>query len=167
MLTRSSFKRPEYKRAPPSKPAMCRPGVTVFAANDAVLAQPKSEPRRNPHLLTLARGMFCLLLVPGVCQGGTETTVACHSNLQCHGKAGARKADDCYSAWGCMACHRWLDQGPATFEVKEAAFMAGHLRQVLEWRGIAADSQRPAKARAAVLWALGNLAATPLGEAPI
>jgi len=125
--------------------------------------RPKTEPKRNPALLEMARGMQCLLRVPGVCVGGTESTVACHSNLSVHGKAGARKADDCYTVWGCAACHRWLDQGPAPAAEKEVAFMTGHLRQVGAWRGIAAFDPF-LRDKNAAQWALDQLGATPVGD---
>lgn len=121
---------------------------------------PKTEPKRNPHLLAMARGMPCLLRVPGVCSGSRDATVACHSNLSIHGKAGARKADDQYTVWGCAACHEWLDRGNATAAQKEAVFMAGHVRQVEAWRGI--DRHDPfIKDRNAARWALAELGAIP------
>ncbi|MDZ7892343.1 MAG: nuclease domain-containing protein [Rhodoferax sp.] len=122
---------------------------------------PKVEVNRNPTLLTMARGRHCLLRVPGVCQGGTETTVAAHSNWACHGKAGARKADDQYSVWGCFGCHSWLDQGRAAKDVKQMAFRLAHIDQVLEWRRIAQDPTEKPRDRKAALWALEKLNASP------
>lgn len=124
---------------------------------------PKTEPLRNAALLQMAAGRPCLLLVSGCCNHRMDTTVACHSNLSIHGKAGARKADDCYTVHGCAACHRWLDQGPAPAAQKEAVFMAGHARQVLAWRQIAADPAEPPRFRRAAGWALEHLNATPIG----
>src|SRR5690606_8631872 len=105
--------------------------------------------------------MPCLLRVPGICTHDRSTVVCCHSNLSIHGKAGARKADDHYSVWGCAACHRWLDQGSAPRAQKEYAFMAAHLRQVLEWRAIAFDTRSAARDRAAALWAIELLNSSP------
>lgn len=109
----------------------------------------------------MACGMPCLLQVTGVCTQDRATVVCCHSNLSIHGKAGARKADDHYSVWGCAACHRWLDQGPAPRAQKTAAFMAAHLRQVLAWRAIAVDPGAAPRDRAAAQWALERLNAQP------
>lgn len=109
----------------------------------------------------MARGMPCLLQVPGVCCHDRATVVCCHSNLSIHGKAGARKADDHYSVWGCAACHSWLDRGPAPKAEKYSAFMAAHLRQVLEWRAIAFDPASAPRDRSAALWALDRLNSTP------
>lgn len=156
MLTR------KYTRPP--RPATVRPTRWRVPAmiSDECHCAPKSKPHRNPALLEMARGKPCLLQIPGVCQGGTDTTVACHSNLSIHGKAARRKADDEYSAWGCAACHRWLDQGPAHADVKNLAFQGAHLRQVPEWRAIRAGivAATPRERRAAA-WALDLLEATP------
>lgn len=118
---------------------------------------PRSRARRRPRLLALARSMPCLLQVLGICNRDPATTVACHSNWGEHGKAGARKADDCYSAWGCAACHTWLDQGDAAAESKRPVFDAAMLRQVEWWARIAADPTRSDPDRRAARWALDQL----------
>ena len=130
-------------------------------SSTAARAQPKSKAHRNSHLRDMARGMPCLLRVPGICSHDSATVVCCHSNLSIHGKAGARKADDQYSVWGCATCHRWLDAGPSPKAIKTAVFMAAHLAQVLEWRAIAFDSRSAPRDRAAAQWALGLLNAQP------
>jgi hypothetical protein len=167
MLTRTpmnrgkGFKRPTYvpPPAPPIRPATRR---ASYAGDTA--AAPKTEPWRNRAVLDGARGQTCNLLVRGICQGGTETTVACHSNLLIHGKAKARKADDCYVVDGCAACHRWLDTGYGTAAEKEAVFMAGHARQVLRWRVRATDPSEPQRLRRGFFAALVQLGAYPLSE---
>lgn len=118
-------------------------------AGGTTAAAPKTVAYRDPALLEMARGRPCLLLVPGICNHRVDTTVTCHSNLPQHGKAGARKADDCCSVWGCFACHAWLDQGPAPAQVKEAAFMDGLHRQALAWQQVATDASEPARFRRA------------------
>lgn len=149
------------KRSPALIPSM-RVAIKYVAINGTTAARPqaKSVAHLNSHLRAMARGMPCLLRVQGVCTQDSSTVVCCHSNLGIHGKAGARKADDEYSVWGCAACHRWLDQGPAPRARKESAFMAAHLRQVLAWRAIAMDGES-AKDRAAAQWALALLNALP------
>ncbi|WP_422097494.1 nuclease domain-containing protein [Variovorax sp.] len=131
-----------------------RPVRYAQPANEPLFAAPKPVAHRNRRLLDLARGMPCLLRIERVCNGRTDTTVACHSNLSIHGKAGARKADDFWSCWGCSACHWWLDRGPADALVKEAAFLTAHLLQVVEWRRVSADTRRTLQDRRAVEWAL-------------
>lgn len=123
---------------------------------------PKTEAARNPALLQLARGRTCLLCVltgQRVCH--PDSTVAAHSNLSIHGKAGARKADDHYTAWLGDLHHRWLDQGTAPAATKEAGFMAAHVAQVDAWRRIANDPTEPPRNRRAAAWALERLNASP------
>ena len=90
--------------------------------------------------------MPCLFQVAGVCNRDRATTVACHSNWGEHGKAGARRADDCYSVWGCSACHAWLDQGGSSAEVKRPIFDAALLRQIEDATSRQAMSQTSAAA---------------------
>jgi hypothetical protein len=132
------------------KPSVSMEGGTTGPA-------PKSEAKRNQALREMAQGRKCLLRVFDLCTGDTAMTVACHSNWSEHGKAGARKADDTYMVWGCGACHRWLDQGPAKAEVKRARFTLAHMDQVIEWRRVASDPGEPVRFRKAAQWALDEL----------
>lgn len=128
-------------------------------------AAPKTEAHRNPHLLKMAKGKPCLLCQEhdvALCTPGS--TVAAHSNQQCHGKGMGRKADDFYTAWLGDAHHRWLDQGKGSAAQREMAFMTAHLAQVRAWRAIAFDTRSAPKDRAAAQWALERLNATPVGE---
>ncbi|MCZ2496419.1 DUF1364 family protein [Xylophilus sp. Kf1] len=168
-----SFKRPSARVRQVDEPGRLSIAFTptqqraVFGPA-TLRAQPKTVARRNPHLLAMARGRACLLQVPGICNGDRETTVACHSNLTEHEKGGHRKADDCYSVWGCARCHTWLDSSyAATGAEREAAFMAAHLRQVNVWRLLVALQTIPEADRRAAQWALDNLNATPVAlESP-
>lgn len=171
-LMRTEFKRPRPKiigvdlASEPDRTVIAKvmpvPGriVRMVAINDADFrgAVPKTEPQRNPALLAMARGQRCLLLVPGVCQPDPATTVACHSNQSVHGKAGARKADDQWHVYGCAACHRWLDQGPAPAVEKVERFGAAHRWMVSIWQDIVAGvlPATPRERRAAQ-WALDRL----------
>lgn len=118
---------------------------------------PKTAPYRDRALLDMARGRPCLLMVPGCCSHRVDTVVAAHSNWPDHGKAGARKADDCYTVAACHSCHAWLDQGPAPAAQKRAQFMAGHALQVWAWRNIAAATDEPERFRRAARRALEHL----------
>jgi hypothetical protein len=124
---------------------------------------PKTEPYRDPVLLEMARGRPCLLNDPVICDHSRqpEDTVAAHSNLGIHGKAGARKADDCYSAWMCFCAHQWLDQGKASAAEKERRFMLAHANQVLAWRLVALDAREPERFRRAAARAVEHLNAAP------
>lgn len=59
-------------------------------------------------LRKMARGMPCMIRMPGVCNGDPATTVLCH--LRMAGISGmGLKANDLLGAWGCSACHRYVD----------------------------------------------------------
>lgn len=81
---------------------------------------PKRRAGHNSAMRNACRGQQCYLAVPWVCLGaaGIYTVVPCHSNDPKHGKAMGLKADDIYTVPGCMACHQWLDQGPAPKQLK-------------------------------------------------
>ncbi len=175
-MRRTGFRRRERVHAPQDREARLearaartmaevRPRASTMATVTRSAPRPKTKAQRNAHLRDMARGMPCLLQIPCVCNHDRATVVCCHSNLSCHGKAGARKADDFYSTWGCSACHRWLDQGPESAERKQAAFMSAHLRQVMEWRAIAFAPESAPRDRAAAAWALEHLNATPRAQA--
>ena len=144
-----------------------RPAVRrgTYAAPQPTAAIPKSPRREIPHLLAMARGRPCLFRIAGVCNRDPATTVAAHSNWSEHGKGMSRKADDCFSAWCCFACHLWLDSGPADGEIKKLAWLHAHLEQVGEWRAIASGlADGTPKNRAAAALALEHLNATPVGQ---
>lgn len=155
-MKRSGFKRKTYERAPQPLYAPMDPSVAArvkMGPVEAAAPVPKSEPQRNARLLSMARGMPCLLALP-CCNHDTATTVAAHSNQAKHGKAGARKADDQYSVWACFACHNWLDQGSAPQEEKTEAWGSAYERQVISWRAIADSHAYPEADRRAARWAL-------------
>lgn len=87
--------------------------------------KPPKTVYRNQALLDLAEGEECLLRVPRYCQGGTETTVACHSNRTRDGKGKGIKAHDWAIAFGCAACHFFIDQSTAPREMKLSYFIPG------------------------------------------
>lgn len=66
------------------------------------------KPYRSKKLTDAAKGQQCALDIPGICIGGTETTVACHSPLL-EDRQGA-KAPDHVIAFGCLNCHDYLDR---------------------------------------------------------
>jgi len=146
--------RPALERTPPVVRPLSRRGA-YDRVDDMPAPIPRTERKRNPTLLGLAQGRPCLLRIGGVCNRDPETTVACHSNWQEHGKAGARKADDHRTVWGCSACHHWFDRGPAPEAVKRTAFANAHAEQVLHWAYLASSHHRP-EAQAA-RWALDLL----------
>ena len=72
---------------------------------------PKKRAGHNKAYLEACRGELCYLRIPGICIGGIETVVACHSNQSKHGKAMGLKARDEFTVPGCYACHQTIDQG--------------------------------------------------------
>lgn len=55
-----------------------------------------------------ARGRMCLIRLPGICTHNPETTVGCHFRFA--GESGmGKKPDDIFIAWGCAACHAYVD----------------------------------------------------------
>jgi len=105
---------------------------------------------RSKDLLKLAQDQECLLQVPEICQGGSSTIVACHSNSGSNGKGKGIKASDADTVWGCASCHAWLDQGQATQEERENAYYDAYTRQIMEWLKISRNiSLKPWKVEAA------------------
>lgn len=70
-----------------------------------VSAKKASEDR---PLRKSARGEACTLRIPGVCDGGTETTVLCHVSTP-GGSGMGTKPIDMHGLYGCADCHRVLD----------------------------------------------------------
>lgn len=65
------------------------------------------------NLRNYARGMPCMIRLPGVCNFNPETTVLCHVRMS--GISGmGHKAPDLLGSWGCSACHAAVDgAGPS------------------------------------------------------
>ena len=59
-------------------------------------------------LTELARGQNCTIRGP-ICNGNPETTVACHFRSQRLGAGMGIKPPDLFIAFGCSACHDWVD----------------------------------------------------------
>lgn len=81
---------------------------------------PKKRAGHDAVLRNACRGQRCYLCVPTICLGaaGADTVVPCHANWSEYGKGMGLKAADKFTVPGCMACHRWLDQGAAANELK-------------------------------------------------
>lgn len=119
---------------------------------------PKTPRQRNQTLLGIAQGRPCLIQLDG-CDGGGESTVACHSNWNDYGGKGmGRKASDEYTVWGCMSCHFEIDQGKKlTALQKRQIFEQAHQRQIEEWEKITKSMTERPKTREAAKWALDQL----------
>lgn len=66
-------------------------------------------PFHSQKVLRHAKGQPCTLRISPHCDGGGETTVACH--VRDSHKGERQKASDHSIAFGCGACHRFLDEG--------------------------------------------------------
>jgi len=156
-MKRTGFKRPTIERTRTVHqplPEQFRRQVSAPIFTNLVAA-PKTVERRSRALLDMAKDRECLLDSPACPRNGdTSTTVACHSNQSKHGKAGARKADDHYSVWGCFYCHSWLDQGNAEHYTKAAVFDNAMHLQLVRWREVASNPSEPERLRRAAAWAL-------------
>lgn len=70
-------------------------------------SKPKKVPTQERKIRESARNERCTLRIETVCNGRTDTTVYCHSNLLADGKGMGLKANrGCY---GCFDCHDVLD----------------------------------------------------------
>lgn len=70
-----------------------------------------------------AKGEACTLNVAGVCNYDTATTVLCHLPIIGeHG--GAMKTADYCAAYGCNACHDWIDNRVGVHPYEERLFYA-------------------------------------------
>lgn len=115
-------------------------------------AMPRLSPVRSRKNLASAKGQPCSFQIPGVCLGGTETTVACH--IRDDHTGGSVKASDCSIADGCQACHDLIDGRSGTLPKAEWEFYARRgLQRTLEnrvRRGIIVvpqDAENPASER--------------------
>lgn len=69
---------------------------------------------RSRKVLDSAKGQPCAFRFPGICQGGTETTVWAHLNGARYGKGAGIKAHDILGGHACFHCHSYLDTGHGT-----------------------------------------------------
>lgn len=59
-------------------------------------------------LRELARGKPCMIRIPGICNGNSETTVLAHVRIIGVSGMGI-KAPDIFGAWSCSSCHDYVD----------------------------------------------------------
>jgi hypothetical protein len=86
--------------------------------------------KHRHDLRKLARGQPCLIRVPGVCNGRTDTTVLCHIRMT--GISGmGYKAPDALGAHGCSHCHAYCDgqtYGPHSAQDRRLFLLEGMAR---------------------------------------
>lgn len=86
---------------------------------------------RSAKILNSAKGQHCAARFPGICVGGTETTVFAHLNGAAFGKGAGIKAHDVFGFHACWACHNYYDVGHGTFPVLSDADLFGYLLQAV------------------------------------
>lgn len=83
----------------------------------------KSPAFRSKALRDSARGQFCTLQIPGICNGNPETTVLCHLPSSTHGMG--YKSDDFWAVFGCNCCHDVIDgRVPYEWRAEEVMLIA-------------------------------------------
>ena len=88
---------------------------------------------RSPLLLRLARGQDCMVQIPDICNGNSETVVACHANSGVYGKGMSCKSHDWAVAFGCHNCHDAIDgrRYRLTADERKYYWLAGHISTLL------------------------------------
>ena len=88
---------------------------------------------RSRKVLDSAKGQTCAFRFPGICNGGTETTVWAHLNGGRFGKGMGMKAHDVLGGHACFWCHRYIDGGHFTApQMTDGEFFEGVLGGVTE-----------------------------------
>lgn len=81
------------------------------------------------NLRNYARGMPCMIRLPGICNRNPETTVLAHVRMS--GISGmGMKAPDLLGAWACSACHTAVDSGGPELDraQRQLALLEGVMR---------------------------------------
>lgn len=94
-----------------SNPLKAKKGFAKKIGSSIKRRTPKKRAGHNKTYLDACRGEPCYLRMPGICIGGIDTVVPCHSNEHVHGKGMGLKARDEFTVPGCYVCHTELDQG--------------------------------------------------------
>lgn len=107
-----------------ARPAKVVPRQVEAGVHTAVKGAARNGHYRSRKLLDLAHKITeCQVKIPGVCQGySPEGCEPAHSNQQRHGKGKGLKAEDCFYAAACHACHVELDQGHALSREEKARY---------------------------------------------
>jgi hypothetical protein len=94
------------------------------------------------YLRKQARGKPCQVRVPGICDGGGDTTVLAHFRLAGYCGTGI-KPDDQLGAWCCYWCHVAVDGQLKTGWTKDALRLMhaeGVMRTLVERAKLEADA---------------------------
>jgi hypothetical protein len=155
-MKRKGFMRKTFERAAPSAPKRLERAVVLADCSSMQQPVAKDPPHKNAHLLSMAKGMPCLIRSP-ICNFDTETTVACHAGGVSNGKGMGYKVSDAQTVWGCSACNHYTDAyGRATKAEKVAAFELALVAQAEQYEAIVENVRAKPKDRAAAQWWLRN-----------
>ncbi|MGP4843334.1 nuclease domain-containing protein [Marinobacter sp. 1Y8] len=91
----------------------------------------KSKKAKPSKVRMSAAGEQCLVRVPGVCCGDSQTVVLAHLN---GGGMGA-KHSDIHGAYACSTCHAWLDGGYAKTHTRAQRDLI-HLEAIVRTQGV-------------------------------
>lgn len=106
MLTRKTplrSKKPLKAKTPLKSKAKLKAKSPMKRASSQI----KPKPIKMTPIRKSAKGEKCLVRIPGICNGDTDTTVLAHLN----GGGTGMKASDHEAAYSCSDCHAWLDGG--------------------------------------------------------
>jgi hypothetical protein len=95
-------------RKTPLKAATIKPSAKRMRQS-----RPKSTPARKA-----AKGMECMVRIPGICNGDPETTVLAHYRLAGHCGTGLKPDDTTFGAWACSSCHDECDRRTRHFDME-------------------------------------------------
>lgn len=103
----------------------------------------------SAKLRASAAGQLCQMCIPGICTGGTETTVLAHAPSEVKGLG--NKSHDLHASFSCCACHDALDQRRIPRADAEFYWRRGMMRTQSIWleRGLifvaGVDPDKPKK----------------------
>ena len=83
----------------------------------------KGATRKMTPLRTSAKGESCTFNVAGVCNYNPETVVLCHLPILVPAGIGQKAPDYC-AAYGCSACHDWIDNRGGVHPYEERLYYA-------------------------------------------
>lgn len=81
-------------------------------------------------LRKLARGMPCMVRLPG-CDGGGETTVLAHYRMAGYCGTGVKPDDFVFGAWCCHRCHDLVDRRAGTSDFDYDYIRRAHAEAVM------------------------------------
>ncbi|OIV46955.1 hypothetical protein BK025_07900 [Sodalis sp. TME1] len=85
------------------------------------------------NLRKVARGRECMVRLPGICSGDTETVVLAHYRMAGFCGTGM-KPQDLFGAWACSRCHDEIDRRTRLTDAEYARL--AHLEGVIRTQAV-------------------------------